>query len=161
MVDKDILLSASAVNLFIEEPAYVEDKNGCWIWQGYINKRGYGIASRKGLRIRAHRLFYQAYKGAIKDLHVLHKCDNPSCVNPDHLFLGTHKDNMRDKAKKGRAPGFKGESNPFCKLTFKQVLKIRELYETGKYSQRRLAKMFDSSQTNIGGIVRKERRLYD
>lgn len=71
----------------------------CWEWIGDKNEKGYGRFNNK----KAHRLMYEmTYSLFPSNLHVLHKCDNPSCVNPEHLFLGTHSDNMRDKVSKGR-----------------------------------------------------------
>lgn len=76
---------------------------GCWEWIGAIATHGYGYFGANGKSIRAHRASYQIYKGKIGDgLYVLHSCDNPSCVNPDHLWLGTQKDNIRDRNIKGR-----------------------------------------------------------
>lgn len=78
--------------------------NVCWIWTGLLQKSGYGVIKRKQKAVRAHRAAYELYVGPIPTgLHVLHRCDNPPCVNPQHLFLGTHVDNMRDMEKKGRA----------------------------------------------------------
>ena len=81
--------------------------NGCWEWQGKINESGYGSFQEreKGKKkdLRAHRESYRIFIGDIpQGLYVLHKCDNPACCNPDHLFLGTHSDNMQDMLKKGR-----------------------------------------------------------
>ena len=74
----------------------------CWIWSGAKNRKGYG-EFRLDKNYSAHRLAYMIIYGEIEDnLHVLHKCDNTSCVNPGHLFLGTHKDNMQDKVNKER-----------------------------------------------------------
>lgn len=78
------------------------DENGCWIWEG-SRCRNYGTLYHKGLTIGAHRLSYEAFNGPIaKGLLVCHSCDVPSCINPDHLWLGTQKENMQDCSKKGR-----------------------------------------------------------
>lgn len=77
--------------------------NGCWEWTGYTNNRGYGSLHFQGKAHRSHRFSYQLHYGVDpKDLYVCHKCDNPSCVNPKHLFLGSQTDNMQDKIIKGR-----------------------------------------------------------
>lgn len=77
----------------------------CWVWTRKTNYRGYGIHSIKGRDVRAHRYIYEAEVSPIPDrLMVCHRCDNPSCVRPDHLFLGTNADNMIDASRKGRLP---------------------------------------------------------
>lgn len=77
--------------------------DGCWIWTGTRDKAGYGKINRAGKNYRAHRFFYSFFKGEIpKGLLVCHSCDVPSCVNPDHLWVGTHSDNQNDAYKKGR-----------------------------------------------------------
>ncbi len=85
----------------------------CWIWKGAKTKRGYGHLSFLGKHVLAHRLMWILTFGAIHDgLEVCHSCDNPPCVNPEHLWLGTHSQNMKDAFKKGRlditTPGDKG-----------------------------------------------------
>ena len=79
-------------------------ETGCWIWTGALNRhRGYGRLRFKDKEIKAHRYSWELHNGPIPDgLQVLHKCDTPACVNPDHLWLGTHKENMHDCIKKGR-----------------------------------------------------------
>lgn len=83
---------------------YIKIENNCWNWQGALNHGGYGKFSMKTYKnISAHRASYIIFKGKIADnLYVCHTCDNPKCVNPDHLWLGTNKDNQRDSIKKGR-----------------------------------------------------------
>lgn len=104
---------------------------GCWLWTGYINKRsGYGIFSRKGKSVQAHCESYKTFKGDTNGLCVLHTCDVRSCVNPDHLFLGTRTDNIRDMDKKGRRNTPKGEAHRWSILTQQQVDEIRELPKT-------------------------------
>jgi hypothetical protein len=94
---------------------YIErvTESGCWIWMGSTWSGGYGYVRNEGKYISAHRYMYELYKGKIPDgLNCLHTCDNPSCVNPNHLFLGTQTDNMRDMIKKGRGANVKGNNNP-------------------------------------------------
>ena len=99
----------------------------CWNWTGPRDKKGYGLGIyNKGRQPRIHRQSYELNIGPIpQGLHVLHKCDNPSCVRPDHLFLGTNFDNIQDRNKKGRMNHAKGEQVSHCKLTPQQVLEIR------------------------------------
>lgn len=80
--------------------------SGCWIWTGHIEQNGYGRISYKGQRGKwVHRMSFAAFKGQIPDgINVCHKCDNPPCVNPDHLFLGNDSENAKDMMRKNRHP---------------------------------------------------------
>ena len=81
------------------------DENGCWNWKGGLSGCGYGYITFEGKKQGAHRVSYKLFNGPIpKNMLVLHKCDNRACINPDHLFLGTHQDNMDDMWEKGRGP---------------------------------------------------------
>lgn len=105
---------------------------GCWLWTGPTSHNGYGKLS--GCRSRgfkrmtfAHRLSYMIFRGPIpKGMEVCHRCDNPPCVRPDHLWLGTHTDNMRDAKRKGRMR--RGEGSPHARLTDAAVREIRRRY---------------------------------
>lgn len=99
---------------------------GCWEWIGF-SYRGYGIFWDGKKRSSAHRWSYQYHKGLLHPkLNVCHSCDNSICVNPDHLWQGTHQDNMIDRDIKGRQP--RGESQGSSKLTEQDILEIRDLY---------------------------------
>lgn len=128
----------------------------CIIFQGAKDKNGYGWQRKNGER-KAHRAAWVEENGPIPEgMWVLHKCDNPSCVNPKHLFLGTAKDNSDDMRNKGRAiyPGSgrqDGEHNHNCKLTDEQVSQIREVYKWGSGPE--LAKQFGVSVYTIRAII--------
>ena len=106
------------------EERYAVSEKGCWFWIGGTDTCGYGIWNAHGQRY-AHRASYVKHKGEIpKGMHVLHSCDHPNCVNPEHLRLGTHQENMAELRAKGRAYGAKGEANYSAKLSEAQALSI-------------------------------------
>ncbi len=125
-----------------EEKYYITP--GCWIWIAALGSSGYGHFWFNGNPTPAHRASYQIYVGEIKDnLQVLHRCDNRLCVNPDHFFLGTHKDNMDDRTNKGRDK--KGNELSISKLTNEKVLAIRN----DKRSLRKMASELGVSHTTV------------
>lgn len=144
---------------FIKNPATT-----CWEWSGHKTKplNGYGVFSVKSRYYLAHRLSYLFFKGEFsKYLLVLHKCDNKKCVNPKHLFLGTHKDNATDRESKGRGIkgrkcGPKGERQGLAKLSDHKVISIRKLWSKGFLSQAKIAKKFNVTAGLIHCIVRNK-----
>jgi hypothetical protein len=129
----------------------------CWLWQGFLNRDGYGRwENGKGERFSAHRLMWEYTFGPIpKGMLVCHHCDVRNCVNPNHLFLGTPMDNMRDCRDKGRALRARGEANN-SKLTEAQVRKII----TDPRLQRVVAAEYGVSQAIISGIKTRRRWQY-
>jgi hypothetical protein len=104
---------------------------GCWVWTASRNEQGYGCCGFNGRTYTAHRLSYELARGPIPPgMHVLHRCDNPPCVNPEHLFVGDQSDNMRDMYGKGRGANRQGELSGAAKLTESQVREIKQLIAT-------------------------------
>lgn len=124
----------------------------CWSWTGARFPGGYGATRFQDKNISAHRLSYTLAFGKIPEgMYVCHTCDNRSCVNPEHLFLGTHEDNTLDMVAKGRQA--KGEHNAHAKLTDSDVIEIRALFATGKYTRTELGKRFHVDISQISNIV--------
>jgi HNH endonuclease len=127
-------------------------ETGCIIWIGHCSHLGYG-AFRIGSKVwKAHRASWELLRGPIPDgLDVLHKCDVRSCINPDHLFIGTHQDNMRDMVSKKRFPYRHGEKHINAAFTGSQVSYIRARYSPGRGAE--LAREFGVSRSTIHGVV--------
>jgi hypothetical protein len=132
------------------------EETGCWEWDGTI-RTGYGRYYYKGKWMTAHRVSWELHNGPIPDgLLVLHKCDNKPCVNPDHLFVGTQRDNVRDMWKKQRAKVLKGSKSPNSKLTEKTAIEIRNLYEEGGTSYAKLARKFNVSAKLVELVIKRQ-----
>lgn len=134
----------------------VNKTDGCWLWTASTKGRhsNYGSFKYNGKTAFAHRVAYLLSKGPIGPKEcVCHKCDNPLCVNPEHLFLGSQIDNIADRTKKNRSAQPKGALNPASKITQEQANLIRELYKTGDLSQTALSAQFGVSQVQISNIV--------
>jgi hypothetical protein len=126
----------------------------CWVWIAKLDHDGYGRFWFAGKIVGAHRFSWEQANGAIPEgLCVLHHCDNPPCVRPDHLFIGTNKDNMDDRNAKGRAAGAKGERNGRARLTVDQVRAILEDTRSG----RKIAPDYGISYQQVSRIKRKEK----
>lgn len=129
------------------------DKSGCLLWCASVDSRGYGHLGVDGKTVRAHRLAWEMEHGPIPDgQHVLHKCDVRTCINVDHLFLGTHAENMRDMFRKGRRPAPRGERNGSAKIDSAVAAAIRG----DKRIYREVALSFGVSPTQVGRIKRGE-----
>ena len=129
----------------------------CWPWTFTMFSDGYGKFLLKGKVWRAPRLAYALTHPAFNpSLCALHRCDNPACCNPAHLFAGTKGANNSDRKAKRRSNPLRGERHQNSKLKTHDVLAIRSLYLTSHFSQDRLGRMFGVSQTVIGEVVRHE-----
>lgn len=134
----------------------VDKTDSCWNWLACKDKLGYGQFWFNGKTILAYRASWMINKGQIpKNLCVLHKCDNPPCVNPNHLFLGTRQDNMRDMMNKGRGADKRGEKHHLVKLTENKVDAIRKMYAAGNITQIILGRLFSVDQSQISHIINR------
>jgi hypothetical protein len=128
----------------------VNEDNGCWEWIANKLPKGYGRFKENDTSKVAHRVSYEMHIGHIKEgMIICHHCDNPPCVNPFHLFMGTHKDNVIDKKSKGR--DIIGEKNGRSKLTEKDIPVIRRLLAS-KIRQVDIAKQFGLANRTISAI---------
>jgi len=135
---------------------YAEKSEGCWIWKGQISTPGYGVLGHNYKRVGAHRVSWEIHNGPISNgLWVLHKCDVRACVNPDHLFLGTQTENMRDAVAKGRHVHctFHGEDHPEAKATWEKAREVRRLSDEGLY-QREIADRLGLTRSCVNNILR-------
>jgi hypothetical protein len=128
----------------------------CWEWTGRLNGKGYGVIGWRGKpNRRAHRIAWELTHGPIPDgMVVCHRCDNPSCVNPVHLFLGTQADNIADRHAKGRDNAAKpGQRHFGAKLTDIQAAAMRARYSHGGVTQQQIADEYGISRGNVSRIV--------
>ena len=127
------------------------DADGCWLWVAGKNKGGYGQFRDSGRTVYTHRLSYELANGPIPEgLWVLHSCDTPACVRPDHLFLGTPADNTSDCVAKGRHAH--GRRHGMAKLRDDDVREIRDLIAARRYTQREIGDFYGTDQTIISDI---------
>jgi hypothetical protein len=144
--------------------ARVIKTDGCWLWRG-THTRGYGIFSVNQTPIGAHRFSYELAHGSIPEgMFICHTCDNPGCVNPAHLWAGTHQENVTDMITKGRnytggnPPDrvARGERTHHAKLTASQVIEIRSRHKSNPTSHAQLAKEYDVNPSMITRIINRE-----
>jgi hypothetical protein len=136
-------------------PGHVPALGSCWMWTACRDRYGYGIFVICKRNYMAHRIAYRAEVGVIPSgMHVCHRCDNPSCVRPSHLFAGTRQENMDDMVAKCRQRCWPrpGAANPNASLTESQVFEIRKEYTLGR-TQISIAKRYGISQPHVSKIV--------
>jgi hypothetical protein len=148
-IEKDTQIARDDIARKIRSNSRVDPATGCWVWTMSIASQGYGKLTIKRKMHQAHRLSWLAFRGPPGDLLVCHRCDNPACVNPDHLFLGTPADNTADMMAKGRhAKGQPGETSPTASLTNAQAAAIRRMSERTSD----IARKFNVSEATIWRI---------
>jgi hypothetical protein len=136
--------------------ASVTRTDGCWEWLGTVLDSGYGQVWANGKRRRAHRVSWELSNGALPaEALVLHRCDNRKCVRPEHLYVGTHVQNMLDRSERERVHHPIGITHPAAKLTDRIVQNIRERSRAGE-TQRSLAKTYRVSQATISMVVTRK-----
>ena len=127
----------------------------CVIFGGCLNKKGYGVVHAGRKQLKAHRVAYCAAHAiplsAINGVVVRHSCDNPSCVNPEHLSIGTQADNVRDRNLRNRQA--KKEAHGISKLTEADAIEIKALYASGSYKQKEIARLFGVNQSQISRVI--------
>ena len=131
---------------------------GCWIWMGYVGRKGYGYIGPNPFtkEVMVHRAQWELDHGPIPEgVHILHRCDVPCCRNPEHLFSGSNQDNVDDKMQKGRFKPMIGSNHGMSFLTDEQVLEIRRRYAAGE-RQVDLADAFGTDRQRIYQIVHRK-----
>lgn len=133
----------------------VRGPKDCWEWRGHRAKTGYGVLQLQGHKYLAHRIAWTRVNGDIPaGMLVCHKCDNPPCCNPAHLFLGTYVDNAQDRNAKGRQA--RGSANGRAQLDEYLVRELRRMYATGRYTYKKLARMYGVSYTVVANILNEK-----
>ena len=137
---------------YLQKRSVVNKETNCWEWDGGLDSWGYGQFFKNRKTHKAHRSMYKEVHGDIpKGMFVCHTCDNPKCINPEHLWLGTPKQNANDRDQKGRHHTFHGEEHPQAKLNWDLVNMIRK--NPHKYTQKKLAHMCGVSISTIKDVI--------
>lgn len=135
----------------------VKVSGDCWIWTGSYGSDGYGVIGIGRKQFRTHRVSFEIFSGKCADgLLVCHKCDDPRCVNPEHLFVGTPKDNTQDMIAKGRKYKMENTNHPLCKITHKQRKEIISRRDDGE-TLKEIAKDYGVHFGTISAICKGSR----
>lgn len=151
------LLTEKRILHFLSKISIPNDRNACWEWKDACSSNGYGNYRLGKKKVRPHRVSYWIFKGEIPEgMLICHQCDNKICVNPDHLFLGSPKENMKDMVAKGRNRTRHGESHWWAKLKDSDIPKIVQLRHEG-WPQADIAERFSVSPSRITQILHDPR----
>lgn len=135
----------------------IKAKDECWPWMGSTNSDGYGTLKFRGKYFHAHRVAYELTNGPIPNrLNILHRCDNPPCCNPAHLWPGTDQDNVDDMMAKRRNKVFVGTQNRSAKVTEDDIPVIRALYAQGNLSQQKIGVLYGVSDVTVSYIIHRK-----
>ena len=157
---KEILTKTQRTLWRFLEKVDVKSNDKCWEWLGYKTWEGYGrLRNLNREKILVHRFSWLIHFGKIPEgMLICHHCDNPPCVNPEHLFMGTHQDNAIDRERKNRRKAPKGEESSLSKLKNKDVIEIREKFRNGKRNCD-LAREYKVHPSTISLIVLKKKNM--
>jgi len=145
--------SFSAAREYLENKTERIPFSTCWYWTGYVANDGYGVKSMRDHPVKVHRLSYVVYNGPIDDgLVVRHSCHERTCINPNHLSIGTPRDNAQDMVEADRQAS--GKKHGMAKLTESQVLEIRAL--AGRFTHREIGERFNVTRPMIGYIINRK-----
>jgi hypothetical protein len=146
------------IDRFLSNVVDHSDKAACWNWQGIKNSNGYGRFSLSDKHRLAHKISFQMFVGEVPEgMNVCHSCDNRLCVNPQHLWLGTQSENLKDASAKGRMfrPDTNGELNGNSKLDWTKVREIRRLVAAGERKSK-VAQTFGVAHSTVNFIINNE-----
>lgn len=142
----------------IEDLSIPEPNTGCWLWTRWAMPRGYGrlyVGNRQWL---AHRVSSWVFNGPYSEnLAIMHECDTPACVNPEHLRPGTNKENVDHRVKMGRTAILSGSQNPYSKLTESVIRRCREDWHAGLFTYSEMARRYGVSKTTMARAVKGQR----